>query len=270
MQRLGQHFLKNKTVLQTIVEAIDIKNGDKIIEIGAGHGELTIPLLRASEKLDCAITSIEKDRELVPGLALLSKKEKEGRLTIIEGDALKVLTTLAAENPNSRTKASPYKVVGNIPYYITGKLLRVISELEKKPTTTILLIQKEVALRICAVPPEMNRLAASVQFWADAKILASVPRKDFAPSPDVDSAVILLALREIPASTNSMQYYRAVRGIFSQPRKTLLNNAWAMAGELYSKEQVTDKLKKLAIDPEGRPQDVTVDQICAIGKTLWG
>ena len=84
------------------------------------------------------------------------------------------------------------KIVGNIPYYITGKLLRIISELEHKPERTVLLIQKEVALRICATPPDMNRLAASVQFWADAEIIAHVPRNDFSPAPEVDSAVVVL------------------------------------------------------------------------------
>lgn len=270
MQRLGQHFLKNKTVLQAIVHAVKIKNGDRIIEIGPGHGELTIPLIEAAETLDCSITCIEKDQELISELTSLREKEGGGRLTIVQGDALKLLPSLLSDLSMDDAEAVHYKIVGNIPYYITGKLLRVISELANKPALTILLIQKEVALRICATPPEMNRLAASVQFWAHPEIVASVPRKDFSPPPEVDSAVILLSSKPRPASTGSTQYYRAVRGLFSQPRKTLLNNAWAMTGGLYSKDQVAEKLKKIGISPEARPQNLTVDQIGAVATILWG
>jgi 16S rRNA (adenine1518-N6/adenine1519-N6)-dimethyltransferase len=276
MQKLGQHFLKNKSVLDTIVGALALEKNDHVIEIGPGHGELTVPLLEASEKLGCHVVSIEKDHSLIAELAALQEKVNGGRFEIIEGDVLKILSEVVSK------KLEAYTIVGNIPYYITGKLLRVISELERKPKRTVLMIQEEVAERICAVPPEMNRLAASVQFWADASIIVNVPRKDFSPPPEVDSAVILLETKEwalkLPSSLNSAPYYRAVRGIFAQPRKTLLNNIVAMgdgsdanASGAEKKAKIADRLKKIGIDPEARPQDLSIEQIAAIAKdAMWG
>lgn len=272
MKKLGQHFLKNKSVLDTIVAALDLGEGDRVIEIGPGHGELTAPLLRASKNLDCFIICIEKDHALIAPLAELARQERDGRLEIKEGDALKLLPEIASA---AGTRGdTTYKIVGNIPYYITGKLLRTISELKNKPERTVMLIQKEVAERICAVAPEMNRLAASVQFWADAEIIARVPRKDFAPAPEVDSAVILLTTKiaHISTATPAMavqnidpeEYYRAVRGIFAQPRKNLINNISAMLGKELSKIEIGEFLKKIAIDPESRPQNLTIEQIIAI------
>jgi 16S rRNA (adenine1518-N6/adenine1519-N6)-dimethyltransferase len=267
MKKLGQHFLKNASVIDKILKALEIEKNDRIIEIGPGHGELTVPLLDASERSGARITSIEKDHTLIAGLTALGEKEKSGRLSIVEGDALKDLaTTVAADGSAS------YTIVGNIPYYITGKLLRVISELPQRPKRTVLMIQKEVAERVCATAPEMNRLAASVQFWADASIVTIVPRSDFSPAPDVDSAVILLETRaEEDGSMDPALYYRAVRGIFAQPRKTLLNNVSAMADTKDKKMKISGSLKKLGIDPESRPQDLTIEHIIAIANASpWG
>jgi len=162
--------------------------------------------------------------------------------------------------------------------------LRVISELEHKPERVVLLIQKEVALRICAAPPDMNRLAASVQFWADAEIVAHVPRKDFSPPPDVDSAVIVLntriftrkyaaesaAYRSTTHNLDPALYYRAVRAIFAQPRKTLLNNLSAAAGKTIKKNDISAQIEKIGLDPDARPQDLSIDQIASIGgMRLW-
>jgi 16S rRNA (adenine1518-N6/adenine1519-N6)-dimethyltransferase len=263
MQKLGQHFLKNAEVLEKSVSALALADGDRVVEIGPGHGELTAPLALAARGKHCAITCIEKDHALIEGLTMLAAKENSAIVTIIEGDALKLLPKIPAT-----------KIVGNIPYYITGKLLRVISELDQKPKRVALLIQKEVAERICAAPPEMNRLAASVQFWANATIIEHVPRKDFSPPPEVDSAVILLENKDFsPTATldkattiDPALYYRAVRGIFAQPRKTLLNNLSAVAKDGTSKTEIIAHLEKIGIDPAARPQDLGIDQIIAIAR----
>jgi 16S rRNA (adenine1518-N6/adenine1519-N6)-dimethyltransferase len=290
MQKLGQHFLKNTAVLEKIVAALALTDGDRVIEIGPGHGELTIPLVATARKNSGAVVCIEKDRSLVPALTELSEKEGGGILSIIEGDALKLLPEVAgrfAATEASHTAGagdlSHYKIVGNIPYYITGKLLRVISELEHKPTRTVLLIQKEVAERICAAPPDMNRLAASVQFWADARIVAQVPRHDFSPPPEVDSAVVVLESKSTAQKSevrgahtttsidSALYYYRAVRAIFAQPRKTLLNNLSASTGGTMTKGIIIEELKKLGIDSASRPQDLGIKQIVAIAQAhLWG
>ena len=279
MKKLGQHFLKNAAILEKIVGALALADGDRMIEIGPGHGELTAPLARAAHGKCCEIFCIEKDHTLIGELTALAVQENSAatggvaHINIIEGDALKLLPEIVAEKIASYSGGgAPYKIVGNIPYYITGKLLRMISELEHKPERTILLIQKEVAERICAAPPAMNRLAASVQFWADAAMVSYVPRKDFSPPPEVDSAVIVLKTKKVlvvaeratPPSIDPSLYYRAVRAIFAQPRKTLLNNLSAMAAGGISKEDIAMQLQKIGIDPDARPQDIGVEQIIAI------
>ncbi len=288
MKKLGQHFLKNATVLEKIVSALALADGDRIIEIGPGHGELTAPLVRATKDAHlkhCEIFCIEKDHSLLDNLELFAANENsmnDAHIKIIEGDALKLLPEIVATKLSDMT-LSQYKIVGNIPYYITGKLLRTVSELEYKPECTVLLVQKEVAERICAVPPAMNRLAASVQFWANAEIVAHVPRKDFSPAPDVDSAVIVLktkifadrstrklsthhAAPNINHDIDPALYYRAVRAIFAQPRKTLLNNLSAAAKETVLKNNIGAQIKKFGIDPAARPQDLSIDQIASIAR----
>ena len=291
MQKLGQHFLKNATVLEKIVDTLALMDGDRVIEIGSGHGELTMPLALAARSKRCEIFCIEKDHALIVGLEAFATKEniadddtgQNTRINIIEGDALKLLPEVVSEKIDT-AKVPHYKIVGNIPYYITGKLLRVVSELEHKPERTVLVVQKEVAERICAAPPDMNRLAASVQFWADAKIIALVSRKDFSPPPEVDSAVIVLdtkisAGKSVPKSAthgggtrklNPALYYRAVRAIFAQPRKTLLNNLSAAAGKTIKKNDVAAQIEKIGINPDARPQDLGIEQIASIASMgLW-
>jgi 16S rRNA (adenine1518-N6/adenine1519-N6)-dimethyltransferase len=264
MQKLGQHFLKNTAVLQTIANALEVQNGETVIEVGPGHGELTVPLIHIIKKSGGTAIAIEKDHSLIAPLVDLDKEETAGLLEIIEGDALKLLPEIAAGLDH-------FKIAGNIPYYITGKLLRVISELKHRPERVVLLIQKEVAERICTAPPAMNRLAASVQFWADAAIIADVPRKDFSPPPDVDSAVIVLKIKSLALSVDPEHYYRAVRTIFAQPRKTLLNNLSELADGADAKHTIGAKLEKLGIDPGSRPQNLSINQIVAIAKApLWG
>jgi 16S rRNA (adenine1518-N6/adenine1519-N6)-dimethyltransferase len=297
MQKLGQHFLKNAEVLQKIVSALALADNDRVIEIGPGHGELTAPLVRAAQGKRCEIFCIEKDHALIGELEQFAAQENAtaaggtgdevsagARVTIIEGDALKLLPETIALFPHGAS----YKIVGNIPYYITGKLLRTISELEHKPERTVLLIQKEVAERICAAPPDMNRLAASVQFWADAEIVAHVPRKDFSPVPEVDSTVIGLntklsaeksapgfakhgdATRTLDRNLDPALYYRAVRAIFAQPRKTLLNNLSAAAEKTAKKNDIAARIEKIGINPDARPQDLSIDQIASIARLgLW-
>lgn len=275
MQKLGQHFLKNDAALANIVKVIAPADGDWIVEIGPGHGELTVPLLRAVQNKRFTVVCIEKDRSLAEVLrSLLIKETAGGNSTAIiqEGDALKLLPALVESNDHGKGIVR-YKVVGNIPYYITGKLLHVLSELDRKPERVVLLIQKEVAERICAAPPKMNRLAASVQFWAHPAIVTLVPRRDFSPPPEVDSAIIALDKRTAPhkESADPAAYYRAVRAIFAQPRKTLLNNL-AMAGaEGGSRVKIAERLRDIGLNPELRPQNLAVEQIGLVAKALlWG
>ncbi len=210
--KLGQNFLINKKALEAIAKALEIKDGETIVEIGPGHGELTEIL---ATETDDKIIAIEKDGELAGFLR--RKFSDNDKIEIINGDALKVLPQI----PKSYIlNSKSYKVVGNIPYYITGYLLRILSELENKPSLAVLTIQKEVAERLVAKPPRMNLLAAAVQFWSEPEIIGELPKEDFRPMPKVNSATIKLKPKKSSPPANQKKYYRLIKIIFKQPRKT--------------------------------------------------
>src|SRR3989338_3123461 len=249
-QRLGQHFLINKSAIKKIVSALDLQNNDTVIEIGPGKGALTEPLITKLQNCKIAkLILIEKDPSLVYKLKSLKNKIFPN-LEIVGGDALKIIPELIS---NQQSAISNYKIVGNIPYYITGKLLRILG---------VLMLQKEVAERICAEPPRMNLLAAAVQFWAEPKILFSLKSGDFQPPPKVQSAVIKLTPK--PYTINPENYYKLIKILFKQPRKTLLNNL--QNGLKIPKEKIRNELKKQEINPEIRPQNLRIKQIESLTK----
>jgi len=257
MSKLGQHFLINKRKIQKIVEALELRDGDTVIEIGPGHGELTTNFKSYSPigGLNLKIIAIEKDKELVE---FLKKRFVESKnVEIIEGDVLKLLSQLT--NDLQQT-TNDYKLVGNIPYYITGYLFRILGELKNKPSLIVLLIQKEVAERICAKPPKMNLLAAAIQFWAKPKIIANVSKKNFRPAPKVDSVIIKLDSLDsfAVASDSGENYYKFIKILFKQPRKTILNNLRPMIND---PRLLTEKLQKLSINPQARPQNLDIKKI---------
>jgi 16S rRNA (adenine1518-N6/adenine1519-N6)-dimethyltransferase len=264
MNILGQHFLKNKSAIKQIVAALEIAEGDTIVEIGPGHGELTEIIDHGawSMKHEIKIFAIEKDKRLAD--ALREKFRINKNIEIVDGDALKILPHLC-----SVLHDSCFKIVGNIPYYITGHLLRVVGDLKKKPALCVFTVQKEVAERLAARPPRMNRLAASVQFWADTSMIAIVSRKDFFPQPEVDSAIIKLKIKNQKSKIEDAGYYAAVRMLFAQPRKTVLNNLEAGVktenkNRKYGREKAEEILIKIGVLPESRPQNLTIEDIVKI------
>jgi 16S rRNA (adenine1518-N6/adenine1519-N6)-dimethyltransferase len=259
MRKLGQHFLKNKSALWLIAESLELAPTDAVIEIGPGHGELTEFLRTANDESKMML--IEKDKELCE--LLKEKFKSDDRITVVEGDAL---TTLPTVTQNSQFETSNFKLVGNIPYYITGHLFRIIGELGHKPSRCVFTIQKEVAERICAVSPRMNRLAASVQFWARTRIVRALSAGDFSPPPRVSSAIVVLETTE-PAGIGAPNYYAAVRALFAQPRKTILNNIVGAIGQ--KGDRVAEKLSAEGIIPNHRPQNLTVDDIATIAKVFF-
>lgn len=257
MEKLGQHFLINKNKINKIIDSLELKSGDTIIEIGPGHGELTSGI--RNYELGIRVIAIEKDKKLINDLQKNFSKNKN--VKIIEGDALKILPKIPK---NQNLKPKTYKIVGNIPYYITGYLLRIIGELKNKPSLIILTIQKEVVERIVAKPPKMNLLAASVQFWAEPEIIDYILKKDFKPAPEVDSAIIKL----IPKTQNLKlkTYYSLIKIIFKQPRKTILNNILEAKKDGYQrkkmrKEKIIEKLNKVGVNSNDRPQNLSIEQI---------
>lgn len=246
--------------MKKIVDTIAPERGDVIFEIGPGHGELTIPLVQKCSELNCRIIAIEKDAVLAETLA----KSPIGKdIEIVREDVLQFL-------PNIMEKK--YKIVGNIPYYLTGHLLRAISELPEKPARCVFMLQKEVAERIIAAPQRMNRLAASVQFWAEPKVVGRVPKENFSPKPKVDSAIVLFEVKKSISPLDSSRYYTALRGIYAQPRKTLLNNIAAAKKSSprdNSKEYISHTLQNIGIIPESRPQNLAIEDIIRIAEVLF-
>lgn len=291
MQRLGQHFLKDKSALKKIVRALDTDTCGVVIEIGAGHGELTHELVshiqntaHKARHTGIEIIAIEKDPRLVAGLK--EKFKNNSRVKIVDGDVRRTLSLLVR---GMRKKT--YALVGNIPYYLTSYLFRIIGELAHKPSSAVFTIQKEVAERIVAQPPKMNKLAASVQFWSSPEIIARISRSAFLPPPKVDSAVValkprILSDKQKPITVNknrgartAKHYYEAVRALFAQPRKTVMNN---LLYTLRTREdrggnttQITDKgaigkkLASIGIDQRARPQNLSVEDIEAICEALF-
>jgi len=255
-RRLGQHFLKDEQALAKITAVLKIGPHDTMIEIGPGHGELTRHILAANPR---KLIAIERDPRLA---AALIDALPNNKLEVVEGDALKILPQLTKPytlNPR------PYKVVGNIPYYITGYLLRTLGELEPKPELIVLTIQKEVAERVCAAPPKMNLLAASVQFWAEPKIEFVIKSGAFSPPPKVASAVLRLkpsAMENVDAKA----YYRLIKTLFKQPRKTILNNM--IPFYTGSRNDLERTFKQLKIDPSDRPQNLSVSSLCDMIKAI--
>ncbi len=260
--RLGQHFLKNKTAVRKIIDALAIQPGETVIEVGPGREALTGDLHRAITAHGGKLILIELDRDIA--VALHEKYGTDPIVTIVNEDALTALPKLVADR---KLEIGNWKLVGNIPYYITGKLLRIIGDLPHLPRRTVLMIQKEVAERVAAQPPHMNLLAAAVQLWADPKMLFSLPPADFDPPPGVHSAVISLKNRPVlAASADRDTYYRVIHVLFKQPRKTLLNNL--AEGLSRTKSELEELIKPLGYDQKTRSQELSVSAITALASLL--
>lgn len=264
MRRLGQHFLTNQSALKKISASLEIKPDDLIIEIGPGTGNLTFPLIQECQNLGCRIIALEKDPKLAT--ELISRLVDDKKIVeIIHGDALELINSITEKLTN-------WKLVGNIPYYITGRLLRVLGELSNKPKLIVLTIQKEVAQRLTAQPPNMNLLAAATQFWSESKIISYLEARDFTPAPKIDSAIIRLAtLRpfEMPQGklvANAENYYKFIKIIFKQPRKTILNNI--KQGLEIDPIKLREKLNKLGLSGQERPQNLNLAMLINLSEIL--
>ena len=248
-QRLGQHFLKNESALAKIAQAC-VGAGDVIIEIGPGHGELTKYLAAGGAR----VIALERDGALSDEL----RKNKEcAGVEIITGNALETFLVVVAR---LKKEGVSYVVAGNIPYYITGHLLRTIGDLEYKPARVVLLVQKEVAQRMCALPPRMNLLAATVQIWSSPRIIFSVPRGSFAPPPDVDSAVVVLETAPLPFPAGFLpRYFSFARALFKQPRKTIVNNL--VSEKVVKREAAIFLCHRAGVAPLQRPGTLDVGAV---------
>jgi len=255
-KKLGQVFLKDKKVVQKIIQAAEIKPKDQILEIGPGKGVLTESLLKTGAE----IIAVEKDPELVEFLKNIFKNKSN--LNITQGDIRDFF-----QNTKYQTLKPGYKAMGNIPYYLTSRLLRLLLENSIKPKLIVLMIQKEVAERLMAKPPKMNLLSASVQFYAKPEIICYVPKTAFNPIPKVDSAIVIIT--PINTNINKKQakiFFTVVKAGFRQPRKLLINN---LSKNLKIKKDFIQKIfLRLNISLNTRAQNLSIKEWASLSSLL--
>ena len=240
---LGQHWLKDPEILAEIAAAAELAADDVVLEIGPGLGTLTSRLLaRAS-----AVTAVEFDGDLA---RKLPGQFPGKNLTVVHEDILQF---------DLNQLPPGYKVVANVPYYITSKIVEKLMTAEHKPSLAVLLVQKEVSQRIAAEPGEMSILAVSAQIFAEAELDIEVPRQFFTPPPKVDSQVVVLRTRAEPlvAPQDQKDFFRIVKAGFSAKRKKLRSS---LSGGLGIDKSATEELLKSAgISPDARAEDLAID-----------
>ncbi|HEV7449338.1 MAG TPA: 16S rRNA (adenine(1518)-N(6)/adenine(1519)-N(6))-dimethyltransferase RsmA [Candidatus Paceibacterota bacterium] len=231
---LGQHFLHNRHYLGMVADAADITKGETVLEIGPGEGALTHVLLERGAK----VVAIEKDSRLMSVLQEKFDKEiKNKTLEVIEGDALEF-----------EPKFKNYKVVGNIPYYITGALFKKFLSGTRQPSLLVFLIQKEVAERIARSKKE-SILSLSVKAYGEPKYIKTVPAGAFVPPPKVDSAILLVSnvsRKNFKNVAHEENFFDLIKKAFGSKRKMLRST--------------------LGIDSSERPEDLTLEQWLALSK----
>ncbi len=256
---LGQHFLIDEEVLKLITSAAELTPTDVIMEIGPGLGVLTRELARQSGW----VVTVELDSKLA--VILEQSLASFNNVTIINEDILRIdPATLLQEQ---RAKFPPiigspfsYKVVANLPYYITSPVLRHFLEASLKPQIIVVMVQKEVAEAIVAKPGKMSMLSVSVQFYGEPTIISYVPARCFYPAPEVDSAILKIELHAQPLVevTNRESFFELVRAGFSAPRKQIGNSLTQGLG--LSKAEVLSLLGKTSIVPQRRAGTLTINE----------
>ena len=252
----GQNFLKSKVIISDIIKTADISNDDAVLEIGPGRGDLTESLLAKAR----VVVAVEKDHELIEILEKKFTKEIElKKLILFCGD---VLDFNISENKSLR---DGYKIVANIPYYITGVFLRKIFEECIKPDSIILMLQKEVAKRIVARDGKESILSISVKTYGTPHYIKKVSASYFSPKPKVDSAILQITKINSPFknSTQERCFFDLVHSGFAHKRKLLKNNL--------SHANYIDIEKSFAlceIKPNARAEDLSIKQWFCLAKKL--
>lgn len=260
---LGQHFLRSASAIKAIVSSGNVSAADTVLEIGPGEGVLTKALLETGAK----IIAVEFDSELIPVLTERFAPEiKTGQFTLIESDVLKWYPS------DVGLKEGNYKLVANIPYYITGAIFEKFLTEKNPPSCMVVLIQKEVATRIVARDNKESILSLSVKAFGTPKITAKVPASAFRPAPKVDSAVLAVSDIsqknfsgwKVPPNEAGDFFFKVVHAAFAHKRKLLLRNL----EEVSSKEVIAAAFVDLALSPNTRAEDLALPKWLALCKFL--
>ncbi|MFH0930196.1 MAG: 16S rRNA (adenine(1518)-N(6)/adenine(1519)-N(6))-dimethyltransferase RsmA [Candidatus Moraniibacteriota bacterium] len=250
---LGQNFLTSDSIAQHIVTSASLLKNDNILEIGPGKGILTKYLADSNAH----ILAIEIDQRLIESL-----KKQFKNIEIINEDILKInLPRLIEENNFQR-----YKVVANLPYYITSKIIRLFLETKYPPSEMIFMVQKEVGERIVALDGKESILSTSVKFYANPEILFEVERENFEPAPEVDSVVIRIKRKEKIPDVDTKIFFSLVRAGFSAKRKMLVNNLSSSLN--LPKAKISEVLKKAGLDPTVRAEKLKMEDWIRLCKNI--
>jgi 16S rRNA (adenine1518-N6/adenine1519-N6)-dimethyltransferase len=250
---LGQNFIYDERILARIVDAADVSTGDQVLEIGPGLGSLTLQLAQKADQ----IVAVELDDRLLP---ILEQQIGPFRnVEIVHADIL--------ELDPARYLAGDFKAIGNVPYYITGAILRHLLSAMVKPEITVMTVQQEVAERIVALPGKMSLLAVMAQFYAQAEMLFKIKAGAFWPKPDVDSAVLRMNTHALPLLPRQQEddFFRLVRVGFSQKRKQLQKNLRALG---LPRDRLEQAFLVTGIEGQRRAQTLSVDEWCALHAAL--
>lgn len=258
-KELGQHWLRDIATLDAIVDAAQVMAGDTVLEVGPGLGTLTARLLKKGAQ----VIAVEFDKDLAKNLhTSLTKQLGEtatSKLSVIESD---ILTFDFTQLPPG------YKVVANIPYYLTSHLIRILGESTNSPKIAAMLIQKEVAERVCAKPGDMSLLSVSAQVFFNSSLGVFVPAELFTPPPKVDSQVLLLEKKLQPAvaAKDQKDFFRLVKAGFGERRKMLRSS---LSGGLHiAKPEADTLLAKAGINNELRAQALSIEDWKALYAAL--
>ena len=262
---LGQNFLINENVVKEIVNCSNITNEDLVIEIGPGLGTLTKFLLEQAGKVIC----IELDKKMLK--ILEDRFSLYNNFEIINEDVLKVDLKSIIKKEKESGKIKNVKIVANLPYYITTPIIMKLLEEKLELESITVMIQKEVADRLIAIPGQKNTgaITYSVYYYATSEAILEVPNSSFIPEPEVTSKVIKLNIRKEPAVNpyDKEKMFKTIKCAFMQKRKTLLNSL--TNNKIFnSKQQGIEILKSLGINENVRPEELTLEQFEKISNNL--
>jgi 16S rRNA (adenine1518-N6/adenine1519-N6)-dimethyltransferase len=240
---MGQHFLISKKILSIITDAAAISSDDQILEAGPGLGVLTLELAKRASK----VLSVEKDKEFIPILNEILSDFKN--VSVIEGDILQFEPAAYGLQPRR------FKIVSDLPYYLTSRFFRKFLESETQPSLMILLVQKEVAERMTAKPPRANLLSNAVNYYAKPTVITNVDNTAFYPPPEIDSAVVKIEINRDYDHVFDKTFFNVLKKAFSTPRKQLL----ASLSKFYDRGVVSKWLLQANISGKIRPSELTVE-----------
>ena len=264
-KNLGQNFLINEEVVKNIVGCSNIEKEDLVIEIGPGLGTLTKCLLEKAGKVIC----IELDTKMLQ--ILEDRFSLYNNFELINNDVLKVDLKSIIEKEKAEGKIKNVKIVANLPYYITTPIIMKLLEEELELESITVMIQKEVADRLIAVPGQKNTgaITYSVYYYASSEAIMEVPNSSFIPEPEVTSKVIKLNIRKEPIVTpnDKEKMFKTIKYAFMQKRKTLLNSL-TNNGVFENKQKGTEILNSLGIKENVRPEELTLEQFKEISDNL--